>query len=59
MTAWVPVCVLGPMNKVHRLDLQNAVAAFTGRTMDMRVNWGPNSDRVWPPRDPGPRARGR
>ncbi|MEV6040773.1 hypothetical protein AB0L65_57375 [Nonomuraea sp. NPDC052116] len=37
--AWVPVCVLGPLAGPRRLDLKNAVSAFTKHRLEAGKGW--------------------
>jgi hypothetical protein len=36
---WVPVCVLGPLPATRRLDLKNAVAAYTKHPLTAEKDW--------------------
>ncbi|MFB8000440.1 serine/threonine-protein kinase [Streptomyces sp. NPDC056002] len=36
---WVPVCLLGPLPGPRRVDLQNAIAAHTGHSLETKGAW--------------------
>jgi hypothetical protein len=36
---WVPVCVLGPLPDFRRLDMKNAVAAYTKQSLKTEEDW--------------------
>jgi Caspase domain/Bacterial PH domain len=36
---WLPVCVLGPLPELRRIDMKNTVAAFTKRPLEMNEAW--------------------